>query len=141
MEQKTKFSFAKIKKVYTMRNNYQELFDSVDFQLMFGSNLYVENVFLEYDEIPILCSCRDDSGNKWFCHCTEFRSHEEWVFYPTNQRAIQTVVNKQKTYEEAFARNASDVLVYVIYYESGLEKLRQLNVNDLPEYDVLPKGW
>lgn len=60
------------------------LFEGTKFKSYFKQDLIIEQTFLEYDEIPLLCACLDEEGNRYFCNCTEFRTYEKWAIYPVS---------------------------------------------------------
>lgn len=68
------------------------LFEGTNFKSYFKQDLTIERTFLEYDEIPLLCACLDEEGNRYFCNCTEFRTYEKWAIYPVNTLQLLKMV-------------------------------------------------
>lgn len=66
----------------------EKLFEEGSFVQLFGKELYLEKVFLEYDGIPLLSACVDQTGKHYFCHCAEMRSFETWAVYPVTIRQL-----------------------------------------------------
>mgnify|MGYP000864980808 CR=1 FL=1 len=54
----------------------EKMFEDESFAQRFGKELYLEEIFLEYDGIPLLSACIDENGNRYFCHCAEMRDFE-----------------------------------------------------------------
>ena len=52
----------------------EKMFEDESFAQRFGKELYLEEIFLEYDGIPLLSACIDENGNRYFCHCADRRN-------------------------------------------------------------------
>lgn len=97
----------------------------------------IERTFLEYDEIPLLCACLDEEGNRYFCNCTEFRTYEKWAIYPVNTLQLLKMVKNEVTLGNAFGSSAT-VYVFTIDWENESEKFEKKTVSELTKYDRLP---
>lgn len=117
----------------------EPLFDGLNFKELFGKELVVDKVFLYYDGIPLLCTCKDEEGKLYFCNCTEMRSEERWVLYPATKQQIEQITTKSKTPAEVF-QNERVVYIYTISLDTGRGTLKELTVDELPDGDKLPKG-
>lgn len=117
----------------------EPLFDGLNFKELFGKELVVNKVFLYYDGIPLLCTCKDEEGKLYFCNCTEMRSEERWVLYPATKQQIEQVTTKSKTPAEIF-QNSRIVYMYTISLDTGRGTLKELTVDELSDGDKLPKG-
>lgn len=80
------------------------LFNGLNFKELFGKELVVDKVFLYYDGIPLLCTCKDEEGKLYFCNCTEVRSEERWVLYPATEQQIEQIASKSKIPAEVYHR-------------------------------------
>lgn len=117
----------------------EPLFDGLNFKELFGKELVVDKVFLYYDGIPLLCTCKDEEGKLYFCNCTEVRSEERWVLYPATEQQIEQIASKSKTPAEAF-QDSRVVYMYTIGLDTGRGTLRELTVDELSDADRLPEG-
>lgn len=117
----------------------EPLFDGLNFKELFGKELVVDKVFLYYDGIPLLCTCKDEDEKLYFCNCTEVRSEERWVLYPATKRQIEQIVSKSKTPAEVF-QDSRVVHMYTIGLDTDRGTLRELTVDELSDADRLPKG-
>ena len=117
----------------------EPLFDGLNFKELFGKELVVDKVFLYYDGIPLLCTCKDEDERMYFCNCTEVRSEERWVLYPATKQQIEQVTTKSKTPAEIF-QNSRIVYMYTICLDTGRGTLKELTVDELSDGDKLPKG-
>lgn len=113
------------------------LFEGANFKSFFKQDLIIERAFLEYDEIPLLCACLDEEGNRYFCNCTEFRTYEKWAIYPVNTLQLLKMVKNEVTLGNAFDSSAT-VYVFTIDWESESEKFEKKTVSELTKYDRLP---
>ena len=43
----------------------EKMFEDESFAQRFGKELYLEEIFLEYDGIPLLSACIDENGNRY----------------------------------------------------------------------------
>ncbi len=117
----------------------EPLFNGLNFKELFGKELVVDKVFLYYDGIPLLCTCKDEEGKLYFCNCTEVRSEERWVLYPATKRQIEQIVSKSKTPAEVF-QDSRVVYMYTIGLDTDRGTLRKLTVDELSDADRLPEG-
>ena len=117
----------------------EPLFEGLNFKELFGRELVVDKEFLSYDGIPLLCVCKDEDEKLYFCNCTEVRSEERWVLYPTTKRQIEQIVSKSKTPAEVF-QDSRVVYMYTIGLDTGRGTLRELTVDELSDADKLPEG-
>ena len=117
----------------------EPLFEGLNFKELFGRELVVDNEFLSYDGIPLLCVCKDEDEKLYFCNCTEVRSEERWVLYPATKRQIEQIVSKSKTPAEVF-QDSRVVYMYTIGLDTGRGTLRELTVDELSDADKLPEG-
>ena len=113
------------------------LFEGTNFKSYFKQDLTIERTFLEYDEIPLLCACLDEEGNRYFCNCTEFRTYEKWAIYPVNTLQLLKMVKNEVTLGNAFGLSAT-VYVFTIDWENESEKFEKKTVSELTKYDRLP---
>ena len=113
------------------------LFEGTKFKSYFKQDLIIEQTFLEYDEIPLLCACLDEEGNRYFCNCTEFRTYEKWAIYPVSILQLLKMVKNEVTPADTF--DASTVVyVFTIDWENESEKFEKKTVSELTKYDRLP---
>lgn len=117
----------------------ESLFEGLNFKELFGRELVVDKEFLSYDDIPLLCVCKDEDEKLYFCNCTEVRSEERWVLYPATKRQIEQIVSKSKTPAEVF-QDSRVVYMYTIGLDTGRGTLRELTVDELSDADRLPEG-
>lgn len=117
----------------------EPLFEGLNFKELFGRELVVDKEFLSYDGIPLLCVCKDEDEELYFCNCTEVRSEERWVLYPATKRQIEQIVSKSKTPAEVF-QDSRVVYMYTIGLDTGRGTLRELTVDELSDADKLPEG-
>lgn len=117
----------------------EPLFDGLNFKELFGKELVIDKVFLYYDGIPLLCTCKDEEGKLYFCNCTEVRSEERWVLYPATEQQIEQIVSKSKTPAKVF-QDSRVVYMYTIGLDKDRGTLRELTVDELSDVDRLPEG-
>lgn len=113
------------------------LFEGTNFKSYFKQDLTIERTFLEYDEIPLLCACLDEEGNRYFCNCTEFRTYEKWAIYPVNTLQLLKMVKNEVTLGNAFDSSAT-VYVFTIDWENESEEFEKKTGSELTKYDRLP---
>lgn len=113
------------------------LFEGTNFKSYFKQDLIIEQTFLEYDEIPLLCACLDEEKNRYFCSCTEFRTYEKWAIYPVSTLQLLNMVKNEVTPANTFGSSAT-VYVFTIDWENESEKLEKMTVSELSKYDRLP---
>lgn len=118
----------------------EKLFEEGSFVQLFGKDLYLEKVFLEYEGIPLLSACVDETGKHYFCHCAEMRSFETWAIYPVaTQQLIQMVANK-KTPRALLGKQGQKVWIYRVYWDGRTDSIECVSADQLAECDALPEG-
>ena len=97
------------------------LFEETNFKKYFKRDLFIEKSLLEYDGIPLLCVCIDDSGQRYFCNCTEFRAYERWIIYPVSLPQLIKMINGVATPADVLSDGTSNVYVYTIDWKNEKE--------------------
>ena len=114
--------------------------EETDFSAKFGKELTIEQVFLEYDCLPLLCVCKDGDGQLYICHCPEFRWFERWVVYPISEEQLSQMTENKKPPAEVLGAKNQRVYVYTLCFEDGKSGLEETFVGDLQGYERLPDG-
>lgn len=119
----------------------KEIFlEETDFPARLGKELIIEDVFLEYDCLPLLCVCKDGDGQLYLCHCPEFRYFERWVVYPISEEQLSEMTENKKPPAEVVGTKDQRVYVYTLCFEDGKTGLEKTSASDLQEYERLPEG-
>lgn len=116
------------------------LFEGTNFKKYFKRDLFIEKSLLEYDGIPLLCVCIDDSGQRYFCNCTEFRTYERWIIYPVSLPQLIKMINGVATPADVLSDGTSNVYVYTIDWKNEKDTFKEIPESALAEYDKLPVG-
>lgn len=119
----------------------KEIFlEETDFSARLGKELIIEDVFLEYDCLPLLCVCKDGDGQLYLCHCPEFRYFERWVVYPISEEQLSEMTENKKPPAEVLEAKDQRVYVYTLCFEDGKTGLEKTSASNLQEYERLPDG-
>lgn len=118
----------------------EKMFEDESFAQRFGKELYLEEIFLKYDGIPILSVCIDENGNRYFCHCAEMRDFETWAIYPVTIGQLLQIINNGKSPQEVLGVQGQKVWIYRIYWDGRESSMEATLAELLLECDALPKG-
>ena len=119
----------------------KEIFlEETDFSARFGKKLTIEQIFLEYDCLPLLCVCKDSDGQLYLCHCPEFRYFERLVLYPISEKQLFEMTENKKPPAEVVGTKDQRVYVYTLCFKDGKSGMEETSVGNLQEYERLPEG-
>lgn len=103
-------------------------------------DLFLDEIFFEFETEPILFLCRDKSNNMYFCLCSEIRKVQGWTICKISSNILTDVVDGNITIREAFKLSGEDL--YIVHYTKadGLSSKQasfdEINEDDLPEEGV-----
>ena len=70
-------------------------------------DLYLEYIFLEFEQEPILFICKDIQGNMYFCLCSDMLDGYVWVLAECSMQSLKELIDKKKSLLEFFRQKES----------------------------------
>lgn len=103
--------------------------------------LYIDQVFLEFEKIPILFSCVDESDNLYLCLCSEIRKIQRWIISPIDNTLLIDMLKDKITIYEAFINSVESKLVIEYNKQNeGQLKIEKVKFSSLTQYDLPDEG-
>lgn len=101
--------------------------------------LYIEHVFVEFEQEPILFMCSDKEDTLYLCLCSELRSEQKWLISKCSVETLKGLIDEKLDVMTAMCLQKN---LYVVERElSGTEtsyciETRLVDMLDLPEEGV-----
>ena len=122
-----------------MGNKMQTYFENVS---SIG-NLYLEKVFMKFEEENVLFICMDDAGNRYLGVCYEMRYALKWVLCQVSKETILQMLLKLITVRQCFECAGNGLLLITYTEEKGevaeWKTLQEIDINILPDEDFVFK--
>lgn len=80
-------------------------------------DLFLERVLLNYENIPILFTCKDIFENYYLIFCSDFREPSSWTIAKVDAKTIIDMLHTKITMQEAFFYSKNPV--YIIEKQNG----------------------
>ena len=105
--------------------------------------LYLEKVFLRFEEENILFICRDEQNNRYLCVCYEMRYELCWILCKVTKETILQMLFHSISVREVYEK-ASEPLILITYTEESGELSEEKLLQDiapqiLPDADFFMK--
>lgn len=129
--------------------------NKVEFKMLKGSNamkftdpyfenicdigdLFLDEIFFEFENIPVLFLCRDRDKNIYLCLCSEIRKVQNWMICKISRNILASMLKDKITIRQAF--ELLDDKLYIVQYTKD-EKLcsKQVPFNEIAEEDLPDK--
>ena len=97
-----------------------------------GIDFYYLFSLFDFEDLPIVFVCRDDSQNLYLCNCTEFRFEtQEWTIASTDESTINDVAEGRKSVYDALAAGSALLATYT--YADETYQQEAVAFADIPE--------
>ena len=101
-------------------------------------NLYIIQIFLEFENEPILFLCNDEDRKKYLCLCSEIRKEQKWIIVECKQKALSELLSKEIDIRTAFLKEKE--LTIVKKGLVGKEESFVINQNQIDELNLPKEG-
>lgn len=101
-------------------------------------NLYLDYVFISFEDEPIIFTCISEYGKIFLCLCSEIRKEQKWIVSPCDISIIEKLVNKKIDIFHALINSNKVIIIVLTQY--GSEKSKWINVNEIDELDLPEKS-
>lgn len=100
-----------------------------------GKSLFLDQVLIDLNMLPLFFICKDEEGHHYICLCTNYEEFC-YVIVPTNAHEIYKMLNGEVTIRDVFLNKDYfySVQSYNDLEENKVEKLdiESINKDDLP---------
>ena len=101
-------------------------------------NLYLEYVFYEFEQEPVLFLCRDEYANIYLCLCIDIRYEQSWVIVPCNIALLHLLIEEKMDIASVFlSRKKGWKIIMDI---CGNEKSGSIQMKDIDRLDLPKEG-
>ena len=101
-------------------------------------NLYLDYVFYEFENEPILFLCTDDKKSLYFCLCSDIRNEQKWIIMQTNFSSLKKLIEEKVEIVSAFL--SSKNLIVITMDLQGSEKSYIVKVDEIDRLDLPKEG-
>lgn len=74
-------------------------------------NLCIKQIFLEFENKPILFLCNDKDQKKYLCLCSEIRKNQKWIIVRCRKTVLSLLLDKEIDIRTAFLKEKELILV------------------------------
>lgn len=101
--------------------------------------IFLFSIF-EYEELPIVFVCRDESWSLYLCDCTETRfSEQNWIIAKTEIRTLEDVANGKLAVYDALKTHDNQVILVVYDYETKEFSQKKCKFTEVEEENLPDK--
>lgn len=101
-------------------------------------SLYMEHIFFEFENEPILFVCRDDADKLYLCLCSEIRAGQRWIVARTDIETLSLLIDKKMDILSAFLKVSNVVIIDMDL--GGNEKSRVVERDAIDKLDLPKEG-
>ena len=101
-------------------------------------NLYLEYVFLEYEEEPVYFTCIDEKNQIYLCLCSEIRGGQRWIISESNTAILEDLIEQRIDMADALCH--FDEVVVLESDIEGNETGHLLKTTEIDELDLPKRG-
>ena len=101
-------------------------------------NLYIIQIFFEFENEPILFLCNDEDRKKYLCLCSEIRKEQKFVIAECKQETLSGLLSKEIDIRTAFLKEKE--LIIVKKDLEGKERSFVVDRDGINELDLPKEG-
>ena len=101
-------------------------------------NLYLEYVFYEFEQEPVLFLCRDEYANIYLCLCADIRYEQSWIVVPCNTMLLHLLIEEKMDIASVFLSRKNGWKIVMDIH--GNEKNESIQMNDIDRLDLPKEG-
>ena len=101
--------------------------------------LYLERIFLQFENEPIIFLCSNNIKNLYLCVCTEIRYQQNWLIVAITKNQLEEMMRGNKNVRSAFVESEKIIAISMDMNGKELSKmvhLEEINPIDLPSNNV-----
>nr|WP_289706959.1 hypothetical protein [Enterocloster clostridioformis] len=100
-------------------------------------DLYLEKVLFEYDNEPIVFTCKDSNNYRYLCVCDDIIDSHSWIVTKISNEILIDVIQNRISILSAFETSGNKIIIIDYDFESDDYHYQALNFDDIDE-DELP---
>ena len=101
-------------------------------------DLYLDYIFFEFEDEPILFVCVDRCGYLYLCICTEIRYEQDWVITLVDQEQLTELVQQRRDIQSIFAESKKIIFIKMSVDKS--ESSKQVSYEKLDPLELPDQG-
>lgn len=103
-------------------------------------DIFLDEIFLEFERIPVLFTCKDTKNRLFLCLCSEIRGIQKWTLVRTTASIIIAMLNDDITMYQAFEQSGNEVVLLSYKKEFGKIKRETKSFSEVNELNFPEKG-
>ena len=100
--------------------------------------LYLEHVFYEFENEPILFSCTDEMKTIYFCLCSDIRYEQKWIIVKSNVSKLRSLINEEQDILSVFLSSKKAIVITMDI--QGNENSYETYTNEIDRLDLPKEG-
>lgn len=100
-------------------------------------DLYLEKVLFEYDNEPIVFTCKDSNNYRYLCVCDDIIDSHSWIVTKISNKVLIDVIQNRISVLSAFETSGNKIIIIDYDFESDDYYYQALDFDDI-DADELP---
>lgn len=100
--------------------------------------LYLDYIFYEFENEPVLFMCRDEDKKIYICLCSEIRYGQKWIIVECDINTLRALVNEKIDIASAFLISREAIIINMDLL--GNEIISKINIDDIDRLDLPKEG-
>lgn len=101
-------------------------------------NLYMEHIFYEFENEPILFLCKDKMDNIYLCLCSDIRYGQKWVITKCTIDILKKAIEKDVDISSIFLHQKKAIIINMDL--QGNENSFEIDTQNIDPLDLPKKG-
>lgn len=115
-----------------MKNDKTPYFENFPF----CGDLYIKDVYLEFENIPVLFTCYNALNKHFLCMCSEIRGVQKWTVAQVDKETIKDMSYRKLSIYDAFKRTVTGDIFLISYTRQGVTSTEIKRFKDVGEYEL-----
>lgn len=100
--------------------------------------LYLEDIFWEYESEPILFTCHDHLNEIYLCLCSDIRHGQKWIITKCNTKILKKLLTEEIDIVTAFLKQQKAIVIDMDL--DGKENSYEANTKEIDSLDLPEPG-
>lgn len=100
--------------------------------------LYLEYIFCEFENEPILFLCSDEAKNLYICLCSDIRYVQKWIIVECSMNTLKSLINEEIDIASAFLISKKAIVISMDL--QGNESSFEIDINKIDSLDLPKEG-
>lgn len=102
--------------------------------------LYLEHVFLYFEQEPVLFVCSDNEGKYYLCFCSEMRGFQQWIISLTSVEILEKLIDNKISIYTALKSDDAVAKLKIILDLDNNETCSEIMFGQIDEFELPEKS-